>query len=114
LAIDLDVVPAVVGSSANDVLEFEFTGWVFEFFLVKVLLDLCELQTLVPDLVDETHELGIVGNLAEGVGNVWQEVVEVKLPILILVLHPVLKNALIVVPSDEHFSVFKNVDGLDH
>ena len=67
LAVYFHVVPTVVGSSANDVLQLQFAGGIFDLFSVDVLLDFCKVQSLLPYLVSVSHKLCVRWNFAKGV-----------------------------------------------
>lgn len=82
--------------------------------MIQILLNLGQLSPLLPYFVQQRCEFGAVRDLAEGVGYLCQEAVEIEFPILVLVLDSVLQNALIVVACHEDLSVFEDVDRLDH
>jgi len=90
-----DITATVVSSSPNNVLEFHFTSRILVLFSTDTLIDFTHLEPCGPLLIDKLVELGSTEEFIIRILRIGNIIIEVKLPMLIFIVHAPLDDALI-------------------
>ena len=109
-AVDFEIHPAVKRSSADYILKFELTSRIRIFLLTNSLVDFRDLESLTPYFTNQSIELLLRRIFREGIVCVLNVLVEIKLPMLVLVLYSPLNNTHVTNRGAHYRPVLKDFD----
>jgi len=112
--INFYIVSSVKSSSSNNCLQFQWSWWIIKLFKINILIYVSHFKSLCPDFRNKYWEFISSWYFSKRIFSRRNELIKVKLPILIIIIDFPLHDDLITVSYCKQIIFTKKLSWSDH